>query len=283
MASTPPTVGPGGVCVDVPPRTSSAAVQLVFDDVSIDVHTRDKARPIKRILSGVSGTFGPNELVAVMGPSGSGKTTMLNAITGSARPAAGNISVNGKPFDRAAVKKFSALVPQDDLLTPVLTPTEALIDAAIFKGGTSKIEARERAHALLVQFGLEECHDVAIGHPEGVKGLSGGQKKRLSVALELVSPLSLLFLDEPTSGLDAVAALSLVKMLATLTKSGTTVIATIHQPSAAAFFTFDRLLLLAAGKACHCCCAATVLSLCEGRRRRRSSSSYRCHCNCTPY
>jgi len=92
---------------------------------------------------------------------------------------------------------------------------------------------------------------VLIGHPEGKKGISGGQKRRLSVALELCGHPSLLYLDEPTSGLDAVSTMSLVRLMSKLASDGVTVIATIHQPSAAAFFTFDRLLLLHRGAICY--------------------------------
>lgn len=92
---------------------------------------------------------------------------------------------------------------------------------------------------------------MLVGHPEGTKGISGGQKRRLSVALELCGEVSLLYLDEPTSGLDSVSAMSLVELISSLAKDGKTVIATIHQPSAAAFFKFDRLLLLVKGRICY--------------------------------
>jgi len=237
------------VAVDIP---TVQPVQCVFDKVCIDVAIKgDKANPTKRILDEVSGGFGPKELIAVMGPSGSGKTTMLNALTGVATPTSGTITINGQLFSPATSKRFTALVPQDDYLMPTLTPMEAMMDAATFKANLPPGDALARTEELLTQFGLQECRNVAIGHPEGLKGLSGGQKKRLSVALELMGNPSLLFLDEPTSGLDSVAALSLVRLLKSIAQSGATVIATIHQPSAAAFFHFDRLLLLAKGQACY--------------------------------
>ena len=240
--------------IDVESVVASSApapcqVQIVFDKVCIDVKAHDKTT--KRILHEVSGTFGPNEMTAIMGPSGSGKTTMLNAITGKTKPTSGSIHVNGKPFNSAAMKPITALVPQDDLLTPVLTCSEALMEAAAFKTKYTVPEARARTTELLTTFTLLECKDVMIGHPEGRKGLSGGQKKRLSVALELMGNPSLLYLDEPTSGLDSVSALSLVQLLSSLAKRGATIIATIHQPSAAAFFAFDTLLVLAKGKMCY--------------------------------
>ena len=224
-------------------------VQICFDKVSIDVKSRDTSA--KRILDDVSGTFGPAAMTAIMGPSGSGKTTMLNALMGKMKPSSGSITVNGKPFNANAMKKITALVPQDDLLTPVLTCSEALMEAAALKTAYTRSERQAHVDDLLAKLGLVECKDVIIGHPEGQKGLSGGQKKRLSVALELTGNPSLLYLDEPTSGLDSVSALSLVKILSSLAKNDATIIATIHQPSAAAFFIFDELLLLAKGKSCY--------------------------------
>ena len=148
-----------------------------------------------------------------MGPSGSGKTTMLNALTGVTRPTHGTIFANGHPFDGATMRRFSALVPQDDLLTPTMTVHEALMEAALFKSNLPLAARQARVEKLLEQFGLSGCRDVRIGHPDSKRGISGGQKRRLSVALELCGTVSLLYLDEPTSGLDAVATMALVRWL----------------------------------------------------------------------
>ena len=157
-------------------------VQLVFADVSVDVPVKgDDGKPTtKRILDSVSGIFGPSEAWAVMGPSGSGKTTMLNALTGVTKPTSGTITVNNQAFNLATMRQVSAFVPQDDLLTPCLTVHEALMEAALFKTGLPIEDREARVTALLSQFGLHECRDVLIGHPEGRKGISGGQKRRLS-------------------------------------------------------------------------------------------------------
>ena len=265
-------------------------VTLVFDQVSVDVEVSKKAQAnaktnvpttTKRILSAVSGAFHPGELTAVMGPSGSGKTTMLSVLSGVIEPSAGRVlatvgvgsgSQFGPPqpkaYRRATMKHLTALVPQDDLLTPQLTVEEALHFAAKLKLGASKgpaaVAARRAAvDDLISDFGLEECRSVLIGHAEGRKGISGGQKKRLSVALELLAAEeasglrgkkapSLLFLDEPTSGLDAVSAVSLVRLLKRLAKQRhMNIICTIHQPSASIFFTFDKCMLLVGGEVCY--------------------------------
>jgi len=243
-------LNPGSVAVAMPPG-NVPPVQIVFDKVSIVVDLKDKAKTQKKILSDVSGIFGPGEAIAVMGPSGSGKTTMLNALTGVSVPSSGSITVNGQAFSKPVVKAVSALVPQDDLLTPIMTVYESLLEATTFKTSLPRAEACARVDDIIKQFDLSVCKDVLVGHPEGRKGISGGQKRRLSVALELCGEPSLLYLDEPTSGLDSVSAMALVRLMSSLAKGGRTIVATIHQPSSSAFFTFDRLLLLVGGSICY--------------------------------
>ena len=116
------------------------------------------------------------------------------------------------------MRRYSALVPQDDLLTPTLTVHESLMEAALFKSGLGVVARQDRVEKLLEQFGLSGCRDVRIGHPDGKKGISGGQRRRLSVALELSGTVSLLYLDEPTSGLDAVSTMALVRLLSSLAR-----------------------------------------------------------------
>ena len=252
---------PNVSCPALSPRTASRArecvslpqafeVQLVFDHLGLEVAAG--AGTTKVILDDVSAVFGPRELVAVMGPSGSGKTTLLNAIFGGVKPTSGSVTINGQQFDADTAKTFTALVPQDDMHFVVLTPYETLLDQTMFKTTLSPSAAKERVEQLLSQFGLQVCKDVRVGDPRLQQtGLSGGQKKRLSVAIELVSNPSLLALDEPTSGLDSVSALVLIKAMKELAQSGATIISTIHQPSYPIFTTFDSLLLLHAGKTCY--------------------------------
>ena len=184
------------------------------------------------------------------GPSGSGKTTLLLCVSGAAAPTSGSVEVNGAPFDANTMRRVASFVPQDDLLTPCLTVEESLREAVLFKTGhaADSLECDQKVNELAERFGLVDCLTTPVGRPgEGKRGASGGQRRRLSVALELCGDPSLLFLDEPTSGLDAVATMSLVRSLQALAKRGVCCVAVIHQPSAAAFFAFDRLLLLRAG------------------------------------
>ena len=171
-------------------------------------------------------------------------------VSGAAAPTSGSVEVNGAPFDAGTMRRVASFVPQDDLLTPCLTVEESLREAVLFKTGhaSDSLECDQKVNELAERFGLVDCLTTPVGRPgEGKRGASGGQRRRLSVALELCGDPSLLFLDEPTSGLDAVATMSLVRSLQALAKRGVCCVAVIHQPSAAAFFAFDRLLLLRAG------------------------------------
>ena len=233
---------------DVEAASAATPVQVKFTGITLDVKTgKDQT---KRILDDVSGHFGPAESVAVMGPSGSGKTTLLLCVSGAASPTSGSVDVNGAPFDAGTMRRVASFVPQDDLLTPCLTVEESLREAVLFKTGhaADSLECDQKVNELAERFGLVDCLTTPVGRPgEGKRGASGGQRRRLSVALELCGDPSLLFLDEPTSGLDAVATMSLVRSLQALARRGVCCVAVIHQPSAAAFFAFDRLLLLRAG------------------------------------
>ena len=191
---------------DVEAASAATPVQVKFTGITLDVKTgKDQT---KRILDDVSGHFGPAESVAVMGPSGSGKTTLLLCVSGAAAPTSGSVEVNGAPFDAGTMRRVASFVPQDDLLTPCLTVEESLREAVLFKTGhaSDSLECDQKVNELAERFGLVDCLTTPVGRPgEGKRGASGGQRRRLSVALELCGDPSLLFLDEPTSGLDAVA------------------------------------------------------------------------------
>ncbi|GBG30961.1 ABC transporter G family member 7 [Hondaea fermentalgiana] len=201
------------------------------------------------ILKDIDCVFPPGRLVALMGPSGAGKTTLgSNALTlrGPGK-AEGAILFNGKPSSKAIMKRYSKLVPQEDILQPVLTARETLRYAAELALDASKEERHARAEELISMLSLEECADVIVGGT-GLKGLSGGQRKRVSIALEMIQDPSVLILDEPTSGLDSKVAEDVVDIIKRLARTGRTVICTIHQPSFQVFAKFDWLLLLNKGK-----------------------------------
>ncbi|KAG1660612.1 Protein white [Nymphon striatum] len=190
-----------------------------------------------------------------MGSSGSGKTTLLNVLNrkncGSFK-VSGSIKVNNKKMDKKFAK-LSAYVQQDDLFYPTLTVKEHLKFQAALRMD-KHIEHDERMSAVdkvLIDFGLKKCENTKIG---GVlmqmvfKGISGGEKKRLAIASEVLTNPSVLFLDEPTSGLDSFMAESVIDSLNNLARLGRTVICTIHQPSSQLFSKFDKLMLLSNGR-----------------------------------
>ncbi|KAL3839377.1 hypothetical protein ACJIZ3_023968 [Penstemon smallii] len=185
----------------------------------------------KHILNGVTGSVNPGEVLALMGPSGSGKTTLLSLLGGRVRePTPGGF------------------VTQDDVLFPHLTVRETLTYAARLRlpSTLTREEKEKRAIDVIYELGLERCQDTMIGG-SFVRGVSGGERKRVCIGNEIIINPSLLFLDEPTSGLDSTTALRIVETLHDIAESGKTVITTIHQPSSRLFLKFDKLILLGKG------------------------------------
>eukprot|EP00250_Pteridium_aquilinum_P017388 c23608_g2_i3 orf=356-2602(+) len=210
-------------------------------------------RKQKKILKGITGYVLPGEVLALMGPSGSGKTTLLNLLSGrfnissSRHLLHGTISYNDMPYSKA-LKRRMGFVMQDDVLYPHLTVKETLTYAAILRlpKNLSKKERMERAMEVIYELGLERCQDTIIGGPF-VRGVSGGERKRVCMGQEILIDPSLLFLDEPTSGLDSTTALRIIHMLRRISQVGRTVVTTIHQPSSRLFHMFDKLILLSEG------------------------------------
>ncbi|KAI3939501.1 hypothetical protein MKW92_032296 [Papaver armeniacum] len=188
----------------------------------------------KMILNGVTGEVVPGEMLAMLGPSGSGKTTLLNSLgrrlTGGG-DLSGSITYNGKPFSNAMNRK-TGFVTQDDTFHPHLTVTETLIFTALLRlPRTFTLEEKiAQAGTVISQLGLTKCKDNIMGGAF-VRGVSGGERKRVSIGQEMLINPSLLFLDEPTSGLDSRSAQQVVSILLELANGGRTVLMSIHQPS----------------------------------------------------
>ncbi|MEU0050549.1 FHA domain-containing protein [Streptomyces sp. NPDC006184] len=214
-------------------------------EVSLDVQdltvTVDRGRKV--LLDNVSFPVGEKCLLAVVGPSGAGKSTLLGALTGQRPADRGTVLYDGRDLyrDYAELRQRIGLVPQDDILHPQLTVRAALGYAAElrFPEDTARSERRARVDEVMRELGLEQ----RAGQP--VHSLSGGQRKRVSVALELLTKPSLLFLDEPTSGLDPGMDRSVMHMLRDLADDGRTVIVVTH--SVLSLDVCDRLLVLAPG------------------------------------
>ncbi|EDY60325.1 MULTISPECIES: FHA domain-containing protein [Streptomyces] len=214
-------------------------------EVSLDVQDLTVAvdRGRKTLLDHVSFPVGEKCLLAVVGPSGAGKSTLLNALTGQRPADHGTVLYDGRDLyrDYAELRQRIGLVPQDDILHAQLTVRSALSYAAElrFPQDTAKSERRERVDEVIRELGLEQRAR------QPVHSLSGGQRKRVSVALELLTKPSLLFLDEPTSGLDPGMDRSVMHMLRGLADDGRTVIVVTH--SVLSLDVCDRLLVLAPG------------------------------------
>ncbi|KAK9306802.1 hypothetical protein QLX08_002687 [Tetragonisca angustula] len=225
-------------------------VDLTFYDVRYRVklwNLRQLRPKSKEILHSVSGEFKAGELVAIMGPSGAGKSTLLNVLAGyKVKGVEGKILVNGKirvPYSERW-KRTSCYIQQEALMRTRITVGEAMTLAAHLKLGYSINSAYKHTQVLqlLEMLGLSHCYDTLCGK------LSGGQKKRLDVALELLSNPSVLFLDEPTTGLDSSSCSQCIALLKRLAKvERRTIICTIHQPSALLLEMFDAIYAVAGG------------------------------------
>ncbi|CAG4983640.1 unnamed protein product [Parnassius apollo] len=200
------------------------------------------------ILRNISGEFRSGELTCVLGPSGAGKSTLLNILAGyTTKGVNGRITVNGTARDMRVFKKLTSYIMQDDLLQPRLSVSESMRIAADLKLGKELGRAEKEliVEEILQTLGLWEHRNTRS------ECLSGGQSKRLSIALELVNNPPIIFLDEPTTGLDVVSIRQLVVLLRLLSRQGRTIICTIHQPSASLFSLFDRVYIVSRGMCCY--------------------------------
>lgn len=220
-------------------------------ELFLEVPDRDNPSVNKVLLDHVSFKALPGDMIALMGPSGAGKTTLLLALNGYLPPTSGLVRVNGENlyaiYDN--LRGSIGYVPQDDIVHPELTVFEAVRYSAKFRlpPDYSDDEIDRRVDETLRQLGLEGVRNLQIGKPEK-KVLSGGQRKRVNIALELVTDPVILFLDEPTSGLAADDTTALINLLHDLTKStGKTIIMTIHQPAKDEFEKFNLALILGYG------------------------------------
>ncbi|KAG9765708.1 putative ABC transporter, partial [Aureobasidium melanogenum] len=225
---------------------------LSWLNISLTVEDRSTKQP-KDLVANVSGRVEAGEVLALMGPSGSGKTILLNVLAGRVSATKGSVLVNGARVSAPDYKKLTSFVEQEDMLVGCLTVRETFDFAARLSlpRYTLKNEEGSRVQTLIDSFGLKKQADTLIGTSIR-KGISGGQKRRVSVASQLITTPSILFLDEPTSGLDSVASLQVVSLLKTYAqKHKLIVVASIHQPSAATFQLFDKLLLLSQVQTCY--------------------------------
>ncbi|WP_028902721.1 ATP-binding cassette domain-containing protein [Prevotella sp. P6B4] len=198
-------------------------------------------------MHNLSFTLHHGELLAIMGGSGTGKSTLLSILNGSLVPQEGTITINGHSITEPRVKNLIGFVPQDDLLIEELTVYQNLwFTAKLCFEGMSEEEIENRVMKTLKDLGLDAAKDLKVGSAIN-KYISGGQRKRLNIALELIREPAVLFLDEPTSGLSSADTEKVINLLKEQTYKGKLIVVNIHQPSSDVYKLFDRLWLLDKG------------------------------------
>ncbi|DBB05992.1 hypothetical protein WJX82_004698 [Trebouxia sp. C0006] len=226
--------------VDCPPEMQGKGLSNV-SEVS--------GKHLLELLRGISGAFRPGILTCLMGVSGAGKTTLMDVLSGRKTGGViqGDIRMNGYPKEQATFARVSGYVEQFDVHSPQTTVREALLFSAQLRtrGETTEVITAFVDEVMdLVE--LHSLRDGLVGVP-GQTGLSVEQRKRLTIAVELVANPSIVFMDEPTSGLDARAAAIVMRTVRNIVNTGRTIVCTIHQPSIDIFESFDELLLLKRG------------------------------------
>jgi ABC-type multidrug transport system ATPase subunit len=236
--------------------TNDTVSSFSWRDIGVVVKDRRSKQPLS-ILSSSFGHIKAGQICALMGPSGSGKTTLLNVLANRVAAASAQVSgevlVNGLQLSRGKLSKISSYVEQEDALIGSLTVRETIDFAARLSlpSSVTKNERLTRVEDLISAFGITAQANALIGTPIR-KGISGGQKRRVGVASQLVTSPKILFLDEPTSGLDSAASFEVMNFIKNIArKHNLIVIASIHQPSTTTFELFDQLMLLSVGKTCY--------------------------------
>lgn len=225
---------------------------LEWDSISLTVKKKGKEDGLLHILDNIGGRARAGRITALMGPSGSGKTSLLNVLSGQTKDAkgltlTGNFRVNGKARQPSSLEV--AYVKQEDSFYSEMTVRETLTFHAKLRLGRSvaREDIEKRVDSLLDNLGLTKVADTPVGDTDK-RGISGGERKRLSIACELIASPSVIFLDEPMSGLDSFQAANVMGTLKRLANMDHTVVLTIHQPSASLFSQVDDLVLLSEGR-----------------------------------
>ena len=242
------------VVSEIVPRTTEP-IHVSVENLSLNVKSIFSRKKFK-ILDEISTNFEAGTVNVIMGPSGSGKSSLmhhlgrrLHSSPTSLYTSSGDVKYNGIKLDDQVIRSLTSFVVQDDEgLLPSLTVRETLRFAAQLRlpKSMTKEQKIRRAETVLLKLGLKACADTVIGS-EFVKGISGGEKRRVSIAVQVLTDPKILLADEPTSGLDAWTASSLLDLLVELANEGRTVICTIHQSRSDMFSRFGNLLLLAKG------------------------------------
>ena len=247
-----PTQVPLTLVTQATSSSNPARLNFAWNNINIRLKNKKRKDSPTYLIQNQSGNVRSGECLAILGSSGAGKTTLLNflsrRIETKSLVSSGAITLNSNELSNDDFAKLSAYVMQDDILEAVMTPSEILLFTAKLKLGLSDEECESKVSQLISDLHLDKCSNTRIGN-NLKRGVSGGERKRTSIAVELISDPKIVFLDEPTTGLDSFNAYELIKLLHTLAiEQHKVIIFTIHQPCSEIFNLLDKLLILALGK-----------------------------------
>ncbi|XVE86511.1 hypothetical protein DITRI_Ditri18aG0039500 [Diplodiscus trichospermus] len=206
---------------------------------------------VRHVLKDVNCKAKPWEILAIVGPSGAGKSSLLEILAGKLTPQSGSIFVNQSPINKAQFKKISGYVTQKDNLFPLLTVEETLMFSAKLRLRLPQAQLSSRVKSLIQELGLGHVAMTRVGD-DRVRGISGGERRRVSIGVDVIHDPKVLILDEPTSGLDSTSALQIIDMLKVMAETrGRTIILSIHQPGFRIVKSFGSIVLLANGSVLH--------------------------------
>ncbi|KAJ3190607.1 hypothetical protein HK101_008560 [Irineochytrium annulatum] len=213
-----------------------------FDNLSLSLKSG------KKVLEGVTGEIRSKRMTAIIGPSGAGKTTFMNVLMGKVPRTGGRLYINGAEAEVHLYRKIIGYVPQEDVMLRELTVREVVLHSARVRlpGNWTKKQVEDHVDNVLKALNLTHVANSFIGD-ETTRGVSGGQRKRVNIGMELAAAPLAIFLDEPTSGLDATAALEVADILQNIAHLGLTIVSVIHQPRIEIFKKFDDVLMIAPG------------------------------------
>ncbi|XP_010680229.3 ABC transporter G family member 5 [Beta vulgaris subsp. vulgaris] len=206
---------------------------------------------MRTVLNQVNCRAKPWEILAIVGPSGAGKSSLLEILAGKLTPQAGSIFINSNAIEKATFNKISGFVTQKDMLFPLLTVEETLMFSAKLKLKLPPSELSSRVKSLMQELGIDHVAKTRVGN-DGIRGVSGGERRRVSIGVDVIHDPKVLILDEPTSGLDSTSALQIIDMLKNMAeRRGRTIILSIHQPGFRIVKLFNSIVLLANGTILH--------------------------------
>jgi ABC-type multidrug transport system ATPase subunit len=226
-------------------------MELIWKGINICAKPKKASEQKKTLLTNVNGGVKSGEALAIIGASGAGKTTLLNflsrKIEATSLQITGQVHLNGEPIEDDKFMSITSYVMQDDILEPMMSPAEILLFTALLKLHLPKRDIDAKVKGMIQDLHLVKCQNTRVGNNLS-RGVSGGERKRTSIGVELISDPKIIFLDEPTTGLDSYNAFEVISLLRTLAEKGKIIIFTIHQPSSEIYQLLDKLCILALGK-----------------------------------